>query len=123
MGLWEGRKGVNWWLTLKIFAGWILTLFVTCGISALLCALFFFSPNMPLVEATFRATTATDAETLAMLNRVRAVNPPGSAPYNAAQQLNASLTSVLVPNRDPEATTRVNLQSFTLYNQSVCRAG
>lgn len=120
IGLWEGRRGVNWWIALKIFVGWVLTLFIACGVSALFCALFFFSPNKPLVEAVYRSTTATDGETLAMLNRVRAVNPAGSPAYQSSLQLNRTLTSVLVPNRDPEATTRVNLQAFGLYNQSVC---
>lgn len=122
IGLWEGRRGVNWGIALKIFVGWVLTLFISCGISALLCALFFFSPNKPLVEATFRATTALNGESLALLNRVRAVNPPNSPAYQTSLQLNRTLTSIIVPNRDPDATARVNLQAFTLYNQSVCTA-
>jgi sodium-dependent phosphate transporter len=46
LGLMEGRNGVNWWLLLNVFGGWVITLIIAGSLSALFFAFAAFSPSM-----------------------------------------------------------------------------
>lgn len=46
LGLMEGKNGVNWWLLLNVFGGWVITLIVAGALSALFFAFAAFSPSM-----------------------------------------------------------------------------
>jgi sodium-dependent phosphate transporter len=45
LGLFEGTKGVNWRMMIRIFAGWVLTLVVAAFLSAGVTSLLLYSPN------------------------------------------------------------------------------
>jgi len=48
LGLFEGKKGVNWWLLAQVFFGWVITLVVAGTFSA---ALFGFTAYSPVANA------------------------------------------------------------------------
>jgi solute carrier family 20 (sodium-dependent phosphate transporter) len=46
VGLVEGSGGINWRLSIKIFAGWVATLFLTAGLAGALFAQGVYSPTL-----------------------------------------------------------------------------
>ena len=50
VGSLEGSSGVNWVLFVRMFAGWVMTLFVAGGVSALFCAILAFTPSSQMSE-------------------------------------------------------------------------
>jgi sodium-dependent phosphate transporter len=50
IGLTEGLKGVNWWVVLRIFTGWVVTIGLACAIGSLFTALGVNSPNRQSID-------------------------------------------------------------------------
>lgn len=80
IGVWEGSKGVNWWVAVRIFGGWIITVFVACGVSALITALGVFTPNKPMSYDVYNGTQVSYVTTN---NQLRMLNRTGTQLNNA----------------------------------------
>jgi sodium-dependent phosphate transporter len=104
IGLTEGLKGVNWWVVLKIFSGWVITIALACAISALFVALGVNSPNRQSIDQIIDA-------------QEQLVNVTGNAlldqMYTATPDTNtAQLTTLDTLNEDFFAV--LNLQQASL---------
>lgn len=121
MGVWEGRNGVNWWVAVRIFAGWVITVFISCGVSALITALGVFTPNKPMTLDVYNGTQISFVTTN---NQLQMLNRTGTQMNNATllSQV-ATLNSSLQTQRSSAVRYTINatgLQNitWTLFNQT-----
>lgn len=116
MGMWEGRRGVNWRIAFKIFGGWILTIFIACGVCAALTSIGVFTPNK---NATYNENKAANTINQQTLNQIMFLNQTGAVPESQLMSLNDTLTDMYLPVTDITGTANLQVQTFDLYNSTV----
>lgn len=95
VGMLEGLKGINYRVMLRIFSGWILTLFVACGVAAGVVAFGSYAPYKPGSVAIADSSEVFNATNTAMLAQMQAALNAASnaADADSIQQTIASLNS------------------------------
>ncbi|KAK9862117.1 hypothetical protein WJX84_008901 [Apatococcus fuscideae] len=88
VGCFEGLRGVNWKMALKIFIGWVLTLLVTAFLCAGLTSLAVYAPNKPGVYDTVYVTGRLNSLVNNVVREVNGTNRVLPAP-------NTTLTATL----------------------------
>jgi solute carrier family 20 (sodium-dependent phosphate transporter) len=118
MGLFEGRRGVNWKVAVKIFAGWVITVFFAAGVAAALTALGVYSPNKNSTTAINNASDTINGQTLAQLQQLNqtALSSNDASLESQVVSYNDTLTSLYNPVRDIEGTANLQTETFNLYN-------
>ncbi len=119
IGLWEGRRGVNWRVAGKIFFGWLITCVVAAGVSALITALGVFTPNMPQTKDILTGSNVSNIESafqLAKLNK-SAVVANNATLQKAVANLTATLKQLnSTYYRYVTDSTKLQAASFATYN-------
>jgi len=115
VGLTEGLKGVNWRVVLKIFLGWVATLFIACGLAAMFTALGVNSPERRAVDSIQTAAQGYNVTNAAMLSQMYAA--AGASPANAAvittlNALNSSFVEAFAP-------VQANLNNVVMSNMDI----
>jgi sodium-dependent phosphate transporter len=115
VGLTEGLKGVNWRVVLKIFSGWVATLFIACGLAAMFTALGVNSPERRAVDSIQTAAQGYNVTNAAMLSQMYAA--AGASPANAAvittlNALNSSFVEAFAP-------VQANLNNVVMSNMDI----
>lgn len=115
MGLMEGAKGLNWRLTFKVFGGWVLTLFVACGVSAAITAFGVYSPNKSADQDAYTSTNTINSQTYAQIQQLNSTSAS-----NEVAGWNSTLTSLWKPTRNVVGTANLQAEVFSSFNSTVC---
>lgn len=121
IGLWEGRKGVNWHVAARIFFGWVITCFVACGVSALITALGVFTPSMPQTKDILSGSNIANNETafqLVKLN-VTATATNDATLQTVVKNLTANLKAINgTYYRYVTDSTKLQAATFAVYDST-----
>ncbi|KAK2075849.1 hypothetical protein QBZ16_001590 [Prototheca wickerhamii] len=103
VGLLEGFRGLNYRALIRIFCGWVLTLFIACGVCAGITAFGSYSPYKPGSVDISDAAVDLNATSTAMLAQMQAaLNAAGNVADAGSIQstldaLNASFYQIFAP--------------------------
>eukprot|EP00884_Botryococcus_braunii_P006395 jgi/Botrbrau1/15757/Bobra.4_1s0121.1 len=123
IGLFEGVKGVNWRMFIKIFGGWAVTL-VTAGlVSAGIAAIGVYSPNKQYSNAAVYTAQVLQPQMLAMNTDMYATagTSNNQALLQQVQSFNSSLTQLYSsPVKYPQNIVGLQSQIFPVFNLTEC---
>jgi sodium-dependent phosphate transporter len=121
VGLFEGMKGVNWRMFLRIFTGWVFTLVVAGFVAAAFTAWGVYSPSKRCADDSVTVIKALDTQTLKMIKELNTTTGVGATVTSQLKGFNNTLTSFYkTPASSPLAVEKLNMQVFNLYNSSIC---
>jgi sodium-dependent phosphate transporter len=116
VGLIEGVKGVNWYMFLRTFCGWLLTIVVAGFISAGLVAFGAYAPQKQGLDQVQTAAATLNSSSTAMLNMLYAANGPAANAFTTTLDgLNSTFYSTFMA-KDKDVSQMANITG-TILNQ------
>jgi sodium-dependent phosphate transporter len=122
IGLFEGLKGVNWRAVALVFTGWLLTLFVACGLGAMFTALGVNSPERRAVNSQLAFKEQYNVTNTAILDQLyaAAAGPANAAVVTTLNSLNETFYTAWQPDQpDFSDLLSVNADIFSQFNSSL----
>lgn len=121
VGIMEGLKGINWRALIRIMFGWVLTLFVACGVAAAITAYGVYSPNKNASDdADTAAQTLNITNTAALTQLYTSVGPSNTGALADINALNTTFYDIFSPSiKDIDSIANVTAAIFQQFNETL----